>query len=221
MTLLTILKNMIFSNNLNLRSLNYRLSPIFYKRIFLDFILRLFIFLPFLFGAYFYLDNSGFLSNVNKTMLDNNQKLSGYMFVILLIVFTIILTVSLLYSLIGSLLKFTVLNYDDDTNDEPNDKVEILSDIPTLFGLKFLSVLKNLWFVSFETVIIISLFYLSITYYVTHSIDFSLLAKYIFRSFFVTGISSSLLALLLSLPYKKIYYSFFKPKINTDNPEIN
>lgn len=189
MQFLQILKNYLFSSNFNLVSPTSRFSPIFYKRFCIDFLLRIFIFLPFsIFFAF--LVHNGYFKELADTMIEANQNAYGYLLVIFIYIpIALFLITSFIVSIIGSVLKKTLF------------ELQTSEDIifPKNYIEAFLMSWKNLWYITIETLAILFIAKFVIELIVIQTITFSLLA--IIKSILITVATSSILASLVSLPW--------------------
>lgn len=189
MNFITILKNYLFSNNLSLTNPSYRFSSIFYKRFTIDFLLRMFIFLPF--GIFLaILVKNGYFKEIADTMLQSGQNVYGYLVVIFVYVPIVLFFISsLISSLIGSILKRTVFTPDFD--EQPI--------LPQNYLEAFLSSWKNLWYLTVETFVILFMSKIIIEWVFMNIMNVSFMS--ILKALFITVVTSAILALLVSLPW--------------------
>lgn len=189
MNFIQTFKNYLFSSNWSLTNPNYRFSSIFYQRFFIDFFLRIFIFLPFgiFIGALIY--NGGF-KDIAEIMFQSGQNLYGYLLVsFIYIPIFLFLVMSLIVSLFGSVLKRNIFKMDNEDGD--------ISVLPKNYKQAFFHSWKNLWYMTVETFVFLLLSKFIIEFYANHAISLSLLIliKFLFSSI----LTSCVLALLLSL----------------------
>lgn len=199
MQFLQTLKNYLFSSNFNIVSPTARFSPIFYKRFLVDFVLRLFIFLPFSIFFAFLVQN-GYFKEMAETMIEANQNVYGYLLVMFIYIpIALFFITSLLVSLVGSILKRNVfkLNSTEDTI------------LPTSYTDAFLNSWKNLWYITIETLVLLFVAKFSIELIAIHTITFDLLP--LVKSILITVGTSAILASLISLPWL-----FSSKKINSE-----
>lgn len=204
MHLFQILKNYLFSSNNNILNPSYRFSPIFYKRFFSDFLLRVLTFTPFML-ALFYLMFNGYFKEFADVMLQSGQNLYGYLLVIFVYipVFLFFIT-SLLVSILGMVLKRTVFTPDN----------EELTNMPYNYAKAFINSWKNLWYLNIETFLVLLFTKFALEMYVeqTFSISFMVVAQ----ASLVTLATSGLLASLVSLPWLSK-----KKQLEQDNVDNN
>lgn len=184
-----ILKNYLFSSNNNILNPSYRFSPIFYKRFFTDFILRVFTFTPFIL-ALFYLMFNGYFKEFADVMLQSGQNLYGYLLVIFIYIpiFLFFIT-SLLVSILGIALKRTVFT--------PNN--EELTQLPHKYNKAFITSWKNLWYLNVETFLVLLFTKFVLEMYVERSFSISFMV--VVQASLVTLATSGILASLISLPW--------------------
>lgn len=193
MNFIQTLKNYLFSSNWNLINPSYRFSSIFYKRFTIDFLLRLFTFLPFSFFFAFMVHN-GYFKEIADTMLQSGQNFYGYLVVIFVYIPVFLFFVaSLIVSLIGSILKRTVFTPDFEEGE--------FSITPTNYLQAFVNAWKNLWYLTVETFALIFLSKIIIELYVINTISFSVMI--LVKAALVTVGTSAILASVLSLPWLK------------------
>lgn len=190
MNFIQTFKNYIFSINCNLINPNYRFSSVFYKRMIIDFLLRIFVFLPFALFLFVMIQN-GYFKETSDIMLQSGQNLYGYLMVIF-IYFPILIFISssFLFSVVGSILKRTIFKSENE-----------ISILPKNYTQAFLNSWKNLYYITVETFIIIFIGKIVIEIVAVQSVDFSLLL--VLKALLITIGTSGLLALICSLPWLK------------------
>lgn len=198
-----ILKNYLFSSNDNILNPSYRFSPIFYKRFFIDFLIRVLTFIPFIL-ALFYLMYNGYFKDFADVMLQSGQNLYGYLLVILVYIpiFLFFIT-SFLISILGIVLKRTVFT------PEPEETTVM----PTTYVKAFVNSWKNLWYVNIETFVVLLLTKLILEMYVERTISISPLV--LVQVCLITLVTSGLLSSIISLPW------VFKKEQDNDDVDNN
>lgn len=191
MNFVQIFKNYLFSSNWNLINPSYRFAPVFYKRLIIDFLLRLFIFLPF--SIFFvYLVQNGYFKEVVDTMLQAGQNAYGYLLVIFVYIpVALFLIYSLIASLLGSILKRNIFIMDN--------QPEEISVLPENYTEAFLSAWKNLWYFTIETFVILFITKFIIELIAIHTVTFAIMP--VLKSLLITVATSAVLALVISLPW--------------------
>jgi len=203
MKIIEILKNYLFSSNLNLINPSYRFASVFYKRFTLDVFLRLFIFIPYCI-AYLFTINQGLFNETITTLKENNQNGYGYLLVTFYIYISLVFSVSLFVSLFGSILKLK-LKFNSDNNEYSKN-----------YSQAVLNSWKNFWYLTFETfaILLLSYFLLSLAPSAKGaSINFT--AIMFIKTIIITAISSLSLSVFVSLPFLR------KKEISQTPQEIN
>lgn len=207
MNFIQTFKNYLFSSNWNLINPTYRFSSIFYKRFTIDFLLRVFTFLPFTIFFAFMIHN-GYFQDTADTMLQSGQNLYGYLVVIFVYIpIFLFFIASLIVSLIGSILKRTIFTPDFEDGE--------FSVTPKNYLQAFMNAWKNLWYLTVETFILIFFSKIIIELYVVNSISFSLLS--LVKAVLVTVGTSAILASVLSLPWLKSKKNTTKDKESVES----
>lgn len=195
MTFFQILKNYLFSNNFNLVNPSNRFSSIFYKRFIVDFLLRIFTFLPF--SIFFLvLIKNGYFKELADTMLQSGQNVYGYLIVIFIYIpIALFFFVSLITSTLGSVLKITLLKL---SHKENNEKTEI-NHFSNNYAQAFLSSWKNLWYLTLETFTILFIIKIIIELISAHTFTFDFML--VLKAVLVSVATSGILSLFTSLPW--------------------
>ncbi len=189
MKFIETLKNYLFSSNLNLINPYYRFAPVFYKRFILDVILRLFIFIPYCI-AYLFTIKQGLFNETITTLQENNQNGYGYLLVTFYIYVSLVFSVSLIASLIGSVLKLK-LKLNSDNNEYSKN-----------YSQAILNSWKNLWYLTFETLVILILSFVFMSFAPSaKGVAMNFTAMMFIKSIVITASSSLSLAVLVSLPF--------------------
>ena len=194
MNFIHVLKNYLFSSNWNLINPSYRFSPVFYQRFISDFLLRLYIFLPFIITTAIMIHN-GYFSETAETMIQSGQNLYGYLLVIFVYIpiFLFFLS-SLIASIIGSILKRNIFALEE----EESKETPIL---PNNYKEAFLSAWKNLWYLTLETFVLIFIGKIIIEMIAINTIALDLFG--ILKAVLITVVTSGVLAAIVSLPWLK------------------
>lgn len=206
MNFIQVLKNYLFSNNWNLINPSYRFSPVFYQRFFADFLLRLYIFLPFTITTAIMIHN-GYFQDTADTMIKSNQNIYGYLLVIFLYIpIFLFFLASLISSVVGSVLKRTIFKSEVEDGE--------ISKLATNYKEAFLTSWKNLWYLTLETFVLIFIGKIIVEMIAISGITLDLFG--ILKAVVVTIGTSGVLAAIVSLPFLKSKKVNVTPVENND-----
>lgn len=190
MKFIDTLKNSLFSNNLNLINPSYRFAPIFYKRFFIDLILRLFIFVPFCI-SYLFTIKRGTFDDFLITLQQNNQNGFGYLLVMFYVYIALIAVISMVASIFGSAIKLK-FKLNPDTSNEYSQN----------YSQAVINSWKNLWYLTFETLAILVLSFFLMSFAPSaKGVVMNFTAMMFIKSLVITATSALSLSVLISLPF--------------------
>lgn len=190
MKITQIFKNYLFSNNLNLINPAYRFSPIFFKRFMIDLLLRLFIFVPFCIG-YLFTIKHGTFDEILITLQQNNQNGYGYLLAMLYVYLALIFLISFFSSIVGSVIKLKF-----------KQNPEVSNEYSQNYFQAVMNSWKNLWYLTFETLIILILSFLLMSFAPSaKGAVMNFTAMMFIKSLLITASSAFSLSVFVSLPF--------------------